>query len=44
LKVSKQALSKRLGTLPAQLMAQVFEQVIDRMHSSQIRLFQLCLV
>jgi hypothetical protein len=35
LKVSKQALSKRLGSLPAQLMAQVFEQVIDRMHSSQ---------
>jgi hypothetical protein len=38
LKVSKQALSKRLGTLPAQLMAQVFEQVIDRMHSSQTNL------
>ena len=33
LKVSKQALSKRLGSLPAQLMAQVFEQVIDRMRS-----------
>lgn len=38
MKVSKQALSKRLGTLPAQLMAQVFEQVIDRMHSSQTNL------
>ena len=38
LKVSKQALSKRLGSLPAQLMAQVFEQVIDRMRFSQTNL------
>jgi hypothetical protein len=30
LKVSKQALSKRLGTLPADLFAELFEQVIQR--------------
>ena len=35
LSVSKQALSKRLKTLPAELFAQVFEQVIQRMHSNQ---------
>jgi hypothetical protein len=38
LKVTKQALSKRLATLPAQLFAQVFEQVMDRMQATQANL------
>ena len=38
LKVTKQALSKRLATLPAQLFAQLFEQVIDRMQATQANL------
>ena len=38
LSVSKQAISKRLQTLPAALFAQVFEQVMQRMHSHKTQL------
>lgn len=38
LNVTKQALSKRLTTLPAQLFAQVFEQVMERMQATQANL------
>lgn len=38
LSVSKQAISKRLQTLPAALFAQVFEQVMQRMHLNKTQL------